>query len=99
MRSGKRELWGIEAWWLHPKHLRGAAGIVRALRRNDTYRRREYVFVHESHLLLSLPAQTSENPSDYNNKFMADKDIYAERLGRHATEAQRMDEQYRIITG
>ncbi|KAL9593685.1 MAG: hypothetical protein Q9219_007440 [cf. Caloplaca sp. 3 TL-2023] len=29
---------------------------------------------------------------------MAERDIYAEHLGRHATEAERMDEQFQIIT-
>ncbi|KAL8800329.1 MAG: hypothetical protein Q9182_005256 [Xanthomendoza sp. 2 TL-2023] len=30
---------------------------------------------------------------------MADKDIYTELMGRHAAEAQRLDEQFRLITG
>lgn len=30
---------------------------------------------------------------------MADADIYSQRFGRHAIEAERMDQQFEIITG
>jgi len=44
----------------------------------------------------ALPSFKPNSLAIATKKIMADKDIYAERLGRHATEAQRMDQQFRI---